>query len=251
MSNKPVLLEYFKEKSKILLHHFELSKQQGASINLGKNRENFVKHFLQIVLPPKLKNIYDGEIIDKNGNRSGQLDLIIIRDDAPCLDYGGSNTYLAEGVFAVIEIKSNLDKAKLVEAKNTLEKVSKLDVNKSSIISGPFLGRPLRIVFSYTGISLDTLFKYILDDNAFDIFDLVCVLDKGVIISKGRLLSIINNNQAVDLNFALIGEASAIGILYYYLVTYGTSFIAGLVNIGGYFEPIEQWGTIKIPNLSF
>jgi hypothetical protein len=143
MNNTPILLEYFKEKSKILLNHFELSKQQGASTNLGKNRENFVKNFLQIVLPPKLKNIYDGEIIDKNGNRSGQLDLIIIRDDAPCLDYGGSNTYLAEGVFAVIEIKSNLDKAKLIEAKNTLEKVSKLDVNKPSITSGPSLGRPL------------------------------------------------------------------------------------------------------------
>ena len=41
--NKPTLLEYFEQKSRTLLAEFELSKQQEASSNLGRNRENFVK----------------------------------------------------------------------------------------------------------------------------------------------------------------------------------------------------------------
>lgn len=248
MENKPILYNYFRQKSEILLHNFNLSKQQNASLNLGSNRENFVKNLLQIVLPPRLRNIYDGEIIDKNNSKTGQLDLIIIRDDAPCLDFGGSNTYLVEGVFAVIEIKSYLDKTKLAEAKNTLEKVSKLSVNPPSVMMGGFhLGRPLRIVFSYTGVSLDALFKNISEDNAFDVFDLVCVLDKGVIISKGRLLHVYdkqNNNQKIDQNFAIKGDASALAFLYYYLIKYGTSFSVGSIDIDSYFQPIDQWGTI-------
>ena len=126
---EPTLLKYFKEKSKALFCLFNVSKEQNVSNNLGKNRENFVKNFLSVVLPPRLKNIYDGEIIDKNNNKTGQLDLVICRDDAPCLDFGGSNTYLVEGVFAVIEIKSFLDKEKLLEAKKSFEKVSKLNID--------------------------------------------------------------------------------------------------------------------------
>jgi len=248
MENKPTLLDYFEQKSKTLLSNFELSRQQNASSNLGKNRENFVKDFLKIVLPPRLKNIYDGEIIDKDGKKTGQLDLLIIRDDAPCIDYGGSNSYLAEGVFAVIEIKSNLDKTKLLEAKKTLEKVSILSINPSSIMMGGFhIGRPLRIVFAYSGSEIDTLFGNLSEENAFDIFDLVCVLDKGVIISKGRLLHVFdkqNNNQPIEQNFVIKGNASALGFLYYYLVQYGTSFSVGSMNIENYFQPLDQWGTI-------
>jgi len=174
--------------------------------------------------------------------------LIIIRDDAPCLDFGGSNTYLAEGVFAVIEIKSHLDKTKLDEAKSTLEKVSKLSVNPPSVRMGEFyLGRPLRVVFSYTGSELETLSKNLLGGNAFDVFDLVCVLDRGVIISKGRLLRIFdkqNNNREIEQNFCVKGDASALGFLYYYLVQYGASFSLGSLNIDNYFQPLNQWGII-------
>jgi hypothetical protein len=95
---------------------------------------------------------------------------------------------------------------------------------------------------------LDNLFKNISEENAFDIFDLVCVLDQGVIISKGRLLHIYdkqNNNQIIEQNFAIKGEASALGFLYYYLIKYGTSFSVGSINIDGYFEPLEQWGIIS------
>lgn len=248
MKNEPILLDYFRQKSKTLLSHFELSKQQNASTNLGANRENLVKDFLKVVLPPRLKNIYDGEIIDKGGKKTGQLDLLITRDDAPCIDYGGSNSYLAEGVFAVIEIKSNLDKTKLIEAKTTLEKVANLSINPSSImIGGHHIGRPLRIVFAYSGSELDTLFRNLSEEKAFDVFDLVCVLDKGVIISRGRLLHVFNkqnNNEEIEESFAIKGDASALGFLYYYLVQYGSSFSVGSINIENYFQPLDRWGII-------
>jgi len=165
-----------------------LSKNQKASTNLGNNRENFVNDFLSIVLPLKLK-VKSGEIIDSNNFKTGQLDTIIIRDDAPSLDFGGKNTYLAEGVFAVIEIKSNLTREKLLEAKNSLQKIEKLLIPSPTITAGGYnLGRPLRILFAYTGSSWETITKILDEEKCNDLFDLIAILDKGVFLTKNRLV---------------------------------------------------------------
>jgi hypothetical protein len=136
-TQRPVLYDYFKDSSGVLLAQYNRSKGQEASANLGYNRELFCNEFLSHVLLPRLRN-YRGEIWDSQGNRTGQLDLIIIRDDAPILTFGGADTILAEGVFAVIEVKSNLTKVKLIEAINTLRRVRDLELRSHiSIQSGP------------------------------------------------------------------------------------------------------------------
>ena len=105
---KPILFDYFRKTAKVLEANYDRSSEQNASSKLGKNRESFCNLFLNTVLPPKLK-IKSGEIWDSKGIKTGQLDLIIIRDDAPSLEFGSDNTYLAEGVLSIIEIKSQLD----------------------------------------------------------------------------------------------------------------------------------------------
>lgn len=85
----------------------------GASMSTsskGNEREAFVKHVLANVIAPPFR-IGSGDITDTAGHRTGQLDTVIefstsisfpmLRPDAPRL-------YLAEGVCAVIEIKSDL-----------------------------------------------------------------------------------------------------------------------------------------------
>lgn len=47
----------------------------------------------------------------------------MIKDDAPILPFGGAETILEEGVFAVIRVKSSLKREKLIEAINTLRRV--------------------------------------------------------------------------------------------------------------------------------
>lgn len=234
---KPVLFDYFKKTAKVLEANYDRSAEQKASTNLGRNRENFCNLFLKTVLPPKLKT-KSGEIWDSKGFKTGQLDLIIIRDDAPSLEFGSDNTYLAEGVFAALEIKSNLDRTKLGEAAKTLINVKKLTINVNSTISiGKPLDRALRIVFGYEGATWETIIDEINKNGWQDLFDLVCILNRGVLINKGRLLNWNGTQQFSTVN----GSAAAIGFIYYYLTSYGTSFLGRSLDINSYFEPLMNW----------
>lgn len=237
ITQKPVLYDYFKDSSNVLLAQYNRSKGQEASANLGYNRELFCDEFLSHVLPPRLSNCR-GEIWDSQGNRTGQLDLIIIRDDAPILTLGGADTVLAEGVFAVIEVKSNLTREKLIEANNSLRRVQGLELRSNvAIHSGPMLNRPLRCIFSYESATWDTLTSEIIKPENAGIADLICVLDKGVIVSRGLLVSWNNANP-----FAIVkGNAASIAFLYQHLVGYSANFMARVIDLDPYFEPFNGW----------
>ena len=242
MMDKPILYDYFSKKVEVLLAKYNLSGEQNASRNLGDNRENFINLFLQEALPRCLE-VKCGEIIDNTGSKTGQLDTIIVRDDSPRLDFEGKNSYLAEGIFAVIETKSNLTTAKLAEAAKTLDKVRQLVINPPSISSGINLNRPLRILFAYEGASWDTIIKF-LDENKWqDLFDLICVLNNGVYITKGELVFLYDKitNERLDEDLVLMTKASSLGFLNYYLWQYGTAFSVVDFNLQKYFLPLEGW----------
>jgi len=236
-TQRPVLYDYFKASSGVLLAQYNRSKGQEASANLGYNRELFCSEFLSHVLPPRLSNCR-GEIWDSQGNQTGQLDLIIIRDDAPILTFGGADTILAEGVFAVIEVKSNLTREKLIEAINTLRKVRDLELRSNTCIhSGPMLNRPLRCIFSYESATWNTLTSEINKPENAGIADLICVLDKGVIVSRGLLVGWNNESPFIIIK----GNAASIAFLYQHLVGYSTNFMGRTIDLDTYFEPFNGW----------
>ena len=76
----------------------------------GQERQGFVDHFLANVLPPVYR-FGTGDATDTSGRRSGQLDVVVEYPFSPTLpSVGGApatRLYLAEGVAAVIEVKSN------------------------------------------------------------------------------------------------------------------------------------------------
>ncbi len=239
--NRPLLFEYFEQSEKLLLAEYIRSKLQQASQNLGSNRELFCNSFLSRVLPHSLK-ISKGEIWDGKGIKTGQLDTIIVRDDTPSLSFGDANTYLAEGVFAVIEIKSNLTRQKLQEAIETLKPVNALSIYEEgvSILSRPpetILNRPLRCIFAYESASWELLLDEIQKQSAWDLIDLICVLDKGALIRNGLFF-----RWKENVKFGLSkGKAVALGMLYFFLATFLTDFIARTVSVRPYFEPFENW----------
>src|SRR5258708_5911835 len=76
----------------------------------GTEREAFIKEFLATVFPHSFR-FGHGDVTDQQGNRSGQLDVVVEYPFLPSLPVtagNGTRLYLAEGVAAVIEVKSDV-----------------------------------------------------------------------------------------------------------------------------------------------
>jgi hypothetical protein len=78
---------------------------------MGQERELFIRDFLSLVMPPGMR-FGTGEVIDRNRNQSGQLDIVIEFPFSPSLGLtaDGPRLYFSEGVGAVVEVKSDLSK---------------------------------------------------------------------------------------------------------------------------------------------
>lgn len=107
----------------------------------GAEREAFVNAFLSEVLPPPFR-FGMGDATDQAGNRSGQLDVVIEFPLVPSLPLlsGSPRLYLAEGIVAVVEVKSNV-KAQWKEVLSTAGRLAKLTRRYGSGVSiGPRAG---------------------------------------------------------------------------------------------------------------
>lgn len=101
-----VLLERLTGIQQILMAHYAAGTAM-SSATKGREREIFVRMFLSEILPP-LYRFGSGDIVDVDGNCSGQMDVVIENAFLPSLPCGAptERLYLAEGVAAVLEIKS-------------------------------------------------------------------------------------------------------------------------------------------------
>ena len=96
---------------KILVEAFAGGGSMSAATK-GSEREAFVDLVLSNLIPP-LYRVGTGEITDHEGRLSGQLDVVIEYTSSisfPLLKSDNVRLYLAGGVAAVIEVKSDLSK---------------------------------------------------------------------------------------------------------------------------------------------
>jgi hypothetical protein len=102
------LLERLRGIQAILMGVHQSSGPLSAS-SKGQERQSFIDCFLSKVLPPIFR-FGSGDATDAAGNKSGQLDVVIEYPFAPTLPTfaGETRLYLAEGVAAVVEVKSNV-----------------------------------------------------------------------------------------------------------------------------------------------
>ena len=240
--NNPILKQYFISSESVLFSEYDRSKNQNSSTNLGSNRERFHNLFLEKVLPHKLK-VTNGEIWDSKGAKTGQLDTILVKDDVPSLDFGGSNTYFAEGVFSVIEVKSNLTRAKMSESIQSLAPIQQMYVHNEGLsILGrapdAILDRPLCIIFAYEGATWKTLINEINEKDAHSVVDLVCILRNGILVRDGLFWK----SEDANTKFYLFdGKGSSLGIMYFLLSYFLSDYIARNISLRPYFEPFENW----------
>ncbi|WP_349775158.1 DUF6602 domain-containing protein [Curtobacterium sp. MCSS17_007] len=89
--------------------HFNHSGMKGDAV------EEAARDFLMTHLPRRF-GVGRGEVIDRKGNRTSQLDILILNEDQPFnypTDQPG--VYLAEGVSAIGEVKSALTRTELAD----------------------------------------------------------------------------------------------------------------------------------------
>jgi hypothetical protein len=94
-----------------MLHGVDHGGDSMSSATKGTERQAFIDGFLHNVLPATYR-FGTGDATDSAGRKSGQLDVVVEYSFMPSLPlpYGVARLYLAEGVAAVIEIKSDVAK---------------------------------------------------------------------------------------------------------------------------------------------
>lgn len=91
----------------------------------GTAREQAFVEVLSEYLP-KTVSFSSGELIDLDGNRSPQIDIVIQRDSTPVF-YGKENTIIpCESAVAVIEIKSRINNQVITECFDNMKKIKSL-----------------------------------------------------------------------------------------------------------------------------
>lgn len=125
-----------------------------SSATMGREREHFVSTFLGNVLPTPLR-VGSGDIIDSRGGHSGQLDTVVEYPYHPSFPMmsGAPRLYVAEGVAAVVEVKSSLD-TQWNEVRATADKVKPLRrvFGGGVVIGGNFPSPEIPLVaVGYTG----------------------------------------------------------------------------------------------------
>lgn len=200
------LQETLKGVAKKMMVDFETkSKQLEHKGLVGRVREiAVVNEFLADHLPKQL-GIATGEIVSSEGSVSKQMDIIIFDSfKSPILLKENEIHILpVESVYAIIEVKSNLNQTEL---KDTIEKVlSVKSMQKKSYIEqkGPIIGGTnlfgkeypyfptIGLCFAYDSMDLIKVGKLLAQINrARGIplahrVDTICVLNKGVIANSG------------------------------------------------------------------
>jgi hypothetical protein len=156
-----------------------------SSASKGHERRAFVHDFLEATFPPP-NRFGTGDCIDKAGNQSGELDVVVEYPFLPSLTLQGhSRLYLAEGVAAVIEVKSNI----AGEWKEACDTGTKLKALQRNFVIGMSMGPvPPDIPYFVVGYNgwknMDTVASHCNNSPA----DGVLVIDAGLYYANSAWL---------------------------------------------------------------
>lgn len=124
-----------------------------SSASKGSERELFIREFLAKVFPPHIR-FGSGDITDAKGNKSGQVDIVTELPFFPSFPVPGGDQrlYMAEGVAAAVEVKSDLS-AQWGQVERTAASVQALAIRR---IRTMWIGKRLSehipvIAVGYTG----------------------------------------------------------------------------------------------------
>src|SRR5437763_161337 len=125
-----MLKTHFDIVEKSLLATGQIVATAGHPLHKGTPREAFIRDFLALHLADNV-GIGTEEVIDSNSKPNearNQLDIVLYKKHYPKLSFGGGiNAFLAESVFASIEVKSTLNKENLRQAIKAARRLKELN----------------------------------------------------------------------------------------------------------------------------
>lgn len=199
MDQPNYLSQIFAQFAKRMRAEFDESRSAVAHRgSAGSIREDVFSRFLQTYLPQDVRVAGSGEVVSSDGARSKQIDILITDNRTPPLYKGGSERHAivpTEAVYGVVEVKTNLTKATLLEACENIRSAKRLEklafgadvFNRQTIRYGrtwkytPTLG----VIFAFESASLEllgsTLHNWSADVPHEERPDSVWILDKGAL----------------------------------------------------------------------
>lgn len=151
----------------------------------GTEREGFVEHFLSEALPPSYR-VGQGDIIDQRGTNSGQVDVVVtlpfFPQPPPLAKLTRDRLFLAEGVAAVIEVKSDIDRQweEATRKAGLVRSVRRSFGGTSSVGQAPLECIPFFVV-GYKGKGSVERYSEKLDSAP---VDGILVIDPGIFVSN-------------------------------------------------------------------
>jgi len=155
-----------------------------SSASSGREREQFIDEYLRKVLPPAYR-IGSGDVIDSFGNKTGQQDVVIEFSFLPTLPaiVGEERMYLAEGVAALVEVKSNLAKdwQDVKRKGSTIKKLRRIFRRPGFTPYGPPSENIPYFVVGYTGWKkIETVQKKCQEGDV----DAILIIDENLFCTK-------------------------------------------------------------------
>jgi hypothetical protein len=185
------------------IHALLMAAHQGSAdlsaASKGFEREAFVSLFLSQVLP-QIYRFGSGEVVDRRGNKSGQIDIIVENPFFPSLRPfdDGPRLYLAEGVAVAIEVKSNIQKQK-DELKATSRQLSEVFAEPGGVeCASPLAMSDWRIplfAVGYTGWKTVIAPKRLVDER---IVNGILIIDRGIFCARAeyKVPDVVENPEA-------------------------------------------------------
>ncbi|MGW7606316.1 DUF6602 domain-containing protein [Streptomyces sp. NPDC054766] len=109
---------------------FEQSRNFSHNGESGTSREALVREFLASYLPAHVETVHNAEIVTASGETSPQCDIVLTdRGTPPFTTLNGYRILPNECVYGVVEVKTKLDKAQLVDACDKISKLRRMSKN--------------------------------------------------------------------------------------------------------------------------
>lgn len=206
LSMKP-LVDYCQGAVKALNAQYEMSNVLGHSVTAGSARERLIQDFLTAHLPD-MTRIVSGVIIDSDGRRSKQQDIVLMLRSMPRLPFAsGHDLIFQEGAVATFEIKTQIMPSTLDAIAQNIESVKILVPSTFECIELGKLGWPpgriLNAVITYGGSDLDVIERKLIGlptagqpDVYFDLTKGILIKNDGTILDKGVSGSYVQFNDA-------------------------------------------------------